>query len=163
MALDASQVEHVADQPIEPAGLGDDARQTVANGPGDIAAPLKDGRAGEDARQGRAQLVAHVLQELAADAVGVSQRRDLLLCLRQPDRRARRRRLLAVQPLELGIRFGECSGQPVRLNHRAPAKRCDPADGARGRKEDDQVQNIARVGEAEAVDRWEEEIVAEDR
>ena len=163
MTLDASQVEHVANQPIEPAGLRDDAREAVANGPGDIAPAEQHGRAGEDARQRRAQLVAHVLEELAPDAVRVAQRGDLLLRLRQPDRRARRRRLLRYS--RSSSVFASAS---VRVSGRAsiiapPTKRCDTADGARGRKEDDQVQDVARVGEAEAVDRWKKEVVAEDR
>jgi len=143
--LDASKVKHVADQPIEPPGLGDDAGQTVASRPGDVIPAEEHGRAGENARQRRAQLVADVLEEFASHAICFSQRGDLLLRLCQPDRRPRRRRLLAVQPLELGIRLRKCPGQPACFDHCAPPERCDPADSARGRKEDDQVEDIARL------------------
>jgi len=103
--------------------------------------------------------MAHVLEQLSPDTVGVAQRRNLLLGLREPHRGARRCRLLAVQTLELGVGVGERSRQCARLDDRTPPQRCDSADRAAGHKEDDEVEDVTRVGETETVDRRQEEVV----
>ena len=74
VAFNARQIEHVANQPVEAPRLRDDALEALTHRYGNVGPGEQHRRPGQDARQRRAQLVAHVLEELATDSVRITKR-----------------------------------------------------------------------------------------
>ncbi len=115
VSLDPRHVEHVTHQAGETPGLARHGHQLGAGVAGQVLAGGQAGASRQQAAQRGTQLVRHVGEEVAADAVGLLQDLDLLLHLGEPHRQGRRLGLLTVEPGKLLVDRLQPGGERLAL------------------------------------------------